>query len=217
MSSLNSFNASVEGTTVKISPKAANTGDTDIKETLTITATGGNDATVALTQKAKSVGEVLNVKADFTSDANYPAEFPMTSKDGLKEAIAYEFNGYHYTISAADNYYGIKGAGGEYAIFFGKTNAESYIALPAIDGYKLTKAVVTEGIGVGKNVEFNIFDPSGTTAVSDVAKTIGNSSRESHTFELSSSVANTSYRIMIVTSGKNLQVGAVDLTYEPVK
>lgn len=77
--------------------------------------------------------------------------------------------------------------------------------------------MVTEGIGVGKNVEFNIFDPSGTTAVSDVAKTIGNSSRESHTFELSSSVANTSYRIMIVTSGKNLQVGAVDLTYEPVK
>ena len=40
LSSLTSFNASVEGTTVKISPKTANTGDTDIKETLTITATG---------------------------------------------------------------------------------------------------------------------------------------------------------------------------------
>ena len=56
LSSLTSFNASVEGTTVKISPKAANTGDTDIKETLTITATGGNDATVALTQLKKSSG-----------------------------------------------------------------------------------------------------------------------------------------------------------------
>lgn len=56
LSSLNSFNASVEGTTVKISPKAANTGDTDIKETLTITATGGNDATVQLTQLKKSSG-----------------------------------------------------------------------------------------------------------------------------------------------------------------
>ena len=56
LSSPNSFNASVEGTTVKISPKAANTGDTDIKETLTITATGGNDATVQLTQLKKSSG-----------------------------------------------------------------------------------------------------------------------------------------------------------------
>lgn len=56
LSSLTSFNASVEGTTVKISPKAANTGDTDIKETLTITATGGNDATVTLTQLKKSSG-----------------------------------------------------------------------------------------------------------------------------------------------------------------
>lgn len=56
LSSLTSFNASVEGTTVKISPKTANTGDTDIKETLTITATGGNDATVALTQLKKSSG-----------------------------------------------------------------------------------------------------------------------------------------------------------------
>ena len=56
LSSLTSFNASVEGTTVKISPKTANTGDTDIKETLTITATGGNDVTVALTQLKKSSG-----------------------------------------------------------------------------------------------------------------------------------------------------------------
>lgn len=56
LSSLTSFNASVEGTTVKISPKAANTGDTDIKETLTIMAIGGNDATVALTQLKKTSG-----------------------------------------------------------------------------------------------------------------------------------------------------------------
>lgn len=38
LSSLTSFNASVEGTTVKISPKAVNTSDAELKETLTITA-----------------------------------------------------------------------------------------------------------------------------------------------------------------------------------
>ena len=42
LSSLTSFNASVEGTTVKISPKAVNTSDAELKETLTITANGGN-------------------------------------------------------------------------------------------------------------------------------------------------------------------------------
>lgn len=36
LSSLTSFNASVEGTTVKISPKAVNTSDAELKETLTL-------------------------------------------------------------------------------------------------------------------------------------------------------------------------------------
>lgn len=45
LSSLTSFNASVEGTTVKISPKAVNTSDAELKETLTITANGGNSVT----------------------------------------------------------------------------------------------------------------------------------------------------------------------------
>ena len=49
LSSLTSFNASVEGTTVKISPKAVNTSDAELKETLTITANGGNSVTVTLT------------------------------------------------------------------------------------------------------------------------------------------------------------------------
>lgn len=53
LSSLTSFNASVEGTTVKISPKAVNTSDAELKETLTITANGGNSVTVTLTQNGQ--------------------------------------------------------------------------------------------------------------------------------------------------------------------
>lgn len=67
LSSPNSFNASVEGTTVKISPKAANTGDTDIKETLTITATGGNDATVQLTQTKPGTAAEKTVTLNFST------------------------------------------------------------------------------------------------------------------------------------------------------
>ena len=57
LSSLTSFNASVEGTTVKISPKAVNTSDAELKETLTITANGGNSVTVTLTQMAPAQGQ----------------------------------------------------------------------------------------------------------------------------------------------------------------
>lgn len=57
LSSLTSFNASVEGTTVKISPKAVNTSDAELKETLTITANGGNSVTVTLTQNGASSGK----------------------------------------------------------------------------------------------------------------------------------------------------------------
>lgn len=55
LSSLTSFNASVEGTTVKISPKAVNTSDAELKETLTITANGGNSVTVTLTQNGRQL------------------------------------------------------------------------------------------------------------------------------------------------------------------
>jgi hypothetical protein len=46
------FNASVSGTTVTVTPKAANSGASDISETLTIYATGGNSIAVPLTHKA---------------------------------------------------------------------------------------------------------------------------------------------------------------------
>lgn len=61
LSSLTSFNASVEGTTVKISPKAVNTSDAELKETLTITANGGNSVTVTLTQNGASSGTKLTI------------------------------------------------------------------------------------------------------------------------------------------------------------
>lgn len=55
-SSLTNFNVSVSGTTVTVTPKAANEGAADIKETLTITATGGNSKDVELTQSKPSTG-----------------------------------------------------------------------------------------------------------------------------------------------------------------
>lgn len=74
LSSLTSFNASVEGTTVKISPKAVNTSDAELKETLTITANGGNSVTVTLTQNGASSGTKLTITiTPTTADSGFPA------------------------------------------------------------------------------------------------------------------------------------------------
>lgn len=75
LSSLTSFNASVEGTTVKISPKAVNTSDAELKETLTITANGGNSVTVTLTQNGASSGTKLTITiTPTTADSGFPAQ-----------------------------------------------------------------------------------------------------------------------------------------------
>lgn len=77
LSSLTSFNASVEGTTVKISPKAVNTSDAELKETLTITANGGNSVTVTLTQNGASSGTKLTITiTPTTADSGFPATAP---------------------------------------------------------------------------------------------------------------------------------------------
>ena len=79
LSSLTSFNASVEGTTVKISPKAVNTSDAELKETLTITANGGNSVTVTLTQNGASSGTKLTITiTPTTADSGFPATVPTT-------------------------------------------------------------------------------------------------------------------------------------------
>lgn len=79
LSSLTSFNASVEGTTVKISPKAVNTSDAELKETLTITANGGNSVTVTLTQNGASSGTKLTITiTPTTADSGFPATAPTT-------------------------------------------------------------------------------------------------------------------------------------------
>lgn len=79
LSSLTSFNASVEGTTVKISPKAVNTSDAELKETLTITANGGNTVTVTLTQNGASSGTKLTITiTPTTADSGFPATAPST-------------------------------------------------------------------------------------------------------------------------------------------
>lgn len=92
LSSLTSFNASVEGTTVKISPKAVNTSDAELKETLTITANGGNSVTVTLTQNGASSGTKLTITiTPTTADSGFPATAPTTEATATIDGYVWGF------------------------------------------------------------------------------------------------------------------------------
>lgn len=118
LSSLTSFNASVEGTTVKISPKAVNTSDAELKETLTITANGGNSVTVTLTQNGASSGTKLTITiTPTTADSGFPATAPTT------EATA-TIDGYVWGLLNAKQNAGY--------LMINGTNG--YLATPAVPG-----------------------------------------------------------------------------------
>lgn len=87
------FTASVEGTTITVTPKAANTGATDIVETLTVTATGGNSKTVTLTHKAPNQGGGDEAGAEW--------KYQAASKDEALKAAGetVTWNGLEWTYS----------------------------------------------------------------------------------------------------------------------
>ena len=60
LSELTNFDAVVEGTTVTVTPKAANTGNDDFTETLTVSVEGGNSLEADLTQ-TKPVPEITGL------------------------------------------------------------------------------------------------------------------------------------------------------------
>ena len=193
LSSLTSFNASVEGTTVKISPKAVNTSDAELKETLTITANGGNSVTVTLTQNGASSGTKLTITiTPTTADSGFPATAPTT------EATA-TIDGYVWgLLNAKQN--------AEYLMING-TNG--YLATPAVPGSTLKTIKITTSNGISASAKVTIKDTSDNIVSPEQA--VGDKNTE-YTFNLTNPAAGVSYRIN--SSNKNTQLVKVELSYE---
>lgn len=193
LSSLTSFNASVEGTTVKISPKAVNTSDAELKETLTITANGGNSVTVTLTQNGASSGTKLTITiTPTTADSGFPATAPTT------EATA-TIDGYVWgLLNAKQNagYLKINGTNG-------------YLATPAVPGSTLKTIKITTSNGISASAKVTIKDTSDNIVSPEQA--VGDKNTE-YTFNLTNPAAGVSYRIN--SSNKNTQLVKVELSYE---
>ncbi|MFR2160495.1 MAG: DUF5689 domain-containing protein [Alistipes finegoldii] len=193
LSSLTSFNASVEGTTVKISPKAVNTSDAELKETLTITANGGNSVTVTLTQNGASSGTKLTITiTPTTADSGFPATAPTT------EATA-TIDGYVWGLLNAKQNAGY--------LMINGTNG--YLATPAVPGSTLKTIKITTSNGISASAKVTIKDTSNNIASPEQA--VGDKNTE-YTFNLTNPAAGVSYRIN--SSNKNTQLVKVELSYE---
>lgn len=193
LSSLTSFNASVEGTIVKISPKAVNTSDAELKETLTITANGGNTATVTLTQNGASSGTKLTITiTPTTADSGFPATAPST------EATV-TIDGYVWGLLNAKQNAGY--------LMINGTNG--YLATPAVPGSTLKTIKITTSNGISASAKVTIKDTSNNIASPEQA--VGDKNTE-YTFNLTNPAAGVSYRIN--SSNKNTQLVKVELSYE---
>lgn len=193
LSSLTSFNASVEGTTVKISPKAVNTSDAELKETLTITANGGNSVTVTLTQNGASSGTKLTITiTPTTADSGFPATAPTT------EATA-TIDGYVWGLLNAKQNAG--------CLMINGTNG--YLATPAVPGSTLKTIKITTSNGISASAKVTIKDTSDNIVSPEQA--VGDKNTE-YTFNLTNPAAGVSYRIN--SSNKNTQLVKVELSYE---
>lgn len=193
LSSLTSFNASVEGTTVKISPKAVNTSDAELKETLTITANGGNSVTVTLTQNGASSGTKLTITiTPTTADSGFPATAPTT------EATA-TIDGYVWGLLNAKQNAGY--------LMINGTNG--YLATPAVPGSTLKTIKITTSNDISASAKVTIKDTSDNIASPEQA--VGDKNTE-YTFNLTNPAAGVSYRIN--SSNKKTQLVKVELSYE---
>lgn len=193
LSSLTSFNASVEGTTVKISPKAVNTSDAELKETLTITANGGNSVTVTLTQNGASSGTKLTITiTPTTADSGFPATEPTT------EATA-TIDGYVWGLLNAKQNAGY--------LMINGTNG--YLATPAVPGSTLKTIKITTSNGISASAKVTIKDTSDNIVSPEQA--VGDKNTE-YTFNLTNPAAGVLYRIN--SSNKNTQLVKVELSYE---
>lgn len=197
----------------------------DVKDAATFTGYNMEEAgtyTVTVTYEGQTDEYSITVSEESTGGGNTPTD-PITisldlsrnlfnlstskANDASSE-ISKTYEGYTYKFKASDSfyYYGSK------AMLLGKK--ESYISFPAIPGYKLISVKASNCAGASSNASIVICSTSSTTAVSGgTASTITQGS--SHTWTLSNTTDNTSYRFFI-TNAYAIQLTELVLSYSPV-
>ena len=149
-------------------------------------------------------GEDVETQDPIVLTADWSTNVGSLKTSGLTSSFS--VGGYSYTASGTSCYYYSAGK----ACFLGKSGA--YVQLPKIEGYKLTNVILKSSSTTG-GATVTIKTTSNTSATNTSASFSNGKSAE-FSFDITSPVENTSYRIC-VTNSKNAHIAKWVLTYEP--
>lgn len=168
--------------------------------------------------------ETLTYTYNLNDKTAYPNDFPTSSASSSPvKAMEYMISGHPLIINAPTSCYIIaygSDNGTTRGLFFGKTatsnnnpkDGTAYLQFPALSGYVLKKVDLTTTSGIGGSISLNIYDAS-WKAYSTSQSTTASTSK-TFSFDLTNPQANTAYRLSSGTSGKNIQLTKIILTYE---
>ncbi len=160
-------------------------------------------------------GEDVVIDLNLSNSTTYPSGFPTST--GTKSGT-YKFGGYDFSFLTYDGLYFNSGG----YLMIGKSGynnetSASYIAFPAISGYKLKEVIISTTSNGSTNVSVSIRSNYSTTLTGGTAWVYEQST--THTWALSNTSDNTSYRMYFQrkASGNtvNAQLASLKLTYEP--
>lgn len=180
---------------------------------------GGTEVDLGEGSEEPEPTDPAHIVLDFSrgKDMATPA-FPYHDKDDSSSATegTYTIDGYTYHIKAS--------ADGKFYWFYNNYNAETkpetvyeaffigttgaYIELPAISGKALSKVILTGASGASGDSEAAITDTAGADIAGGLSQVVG---KGEATYDLSGTVANTSYRITVTK--KNCQFAKIELFY----
>lgn len=149
-------------------------------------------------------GDDVETQDPIVLTADWSTNVGSLKTSGLTSSFS--VGGYSYTASGTSCYYYSAGK----ACFLGKSGA--YVQLPKIEGYKLTNVILKSSSTTG-GATVTIKTTSNTSATNTSASFSNGKSAE-FSFDITSPVENTSYRIC-VTNAKNAHIAKWVLTYEP--
>ncbi len=171
--------------------------------TITATAVATEEYRGATAEYVILLTEPIVGGADINITVDWATNVGSLGTSGLTKSFV--IDGYAYSADGTSCYY----YGSGKALFLGKTGA--YVQLPAINGYKLTKVVLTSASSTGgANVTITDDDDSSATGTTAAFK---NGTSAEFTFDISAPVVNKSYRIK-VTNSKNAHIAKWVLTYK---
>lgn len=214
-----SFSASANWTASSSNSKftLSSTSGTAGKQTLTVSYPANSEATTKSTTIKVTVGEVSKdititqeadvakkvLSFDFTSKTNI-SEWPTVDPSTAVGNKAYSLGGDSYTFDLGAHVY----FNSSY-LFLKST---TYLGLPAIDGWKLSKIVISNTSGCSTKTKVSVYkEKTYNNLITGGNEQTFSKQGSTYTYALSDTEVNTSYYLKI--ADKNCQINNIELTY----